>query len=66
MTSDEINSNYFSTIYEFYITDGMEILYVNKTHNKLMYEGVELQSEIYRKFGKKSNNHSYRDLSNVT
>ena len=37
-----------------------------KTHNKLMYEGVELQSEIYRKFGKKNNNNSYRDLSNVT
>ena len=66
MTSDEINSNYFSTIYEFYVTDDMEILYVNKTHNKLMYERVELQFEIYRKFGKKSNNNSYRDLSNVT
>ena len=66
MTCDEINSNYFSSIYEFYVTDDMEILYVNKTHNKLMYEGVELQSEIYRKFGKKSNNNSYRDLSNVS
>ena len=63
-----INSYYdYYSVYDFFLTDKMEILFINKTDKILMYEEIKCQNEVEKKLGKRDyNQEEFRDLSDIS
>ena len=65
-SSSEINQDDDDLPFEFYITDNMELLYVDKTDNIVMYEEKHIEKDLDKKLGRRdSNKKEYRTVSDL-
>ena len=64
--TNSINSyNYYSS-FEFYLTDSMDLLYINKTDKIVMYNEIHWEDLIKDKFGKNEYNQDlYKNISDI-
>ena len=65
-SSSEINQDDDDLPFEFYITDNMELLYVDKTDNIVMYEEKHIEKDLEKKLGRRNlNKKEYRTVSDL-
>jgi hypothetical protein len=65
--SDVNQYSYYGSIVEFFVSDKMEIMALNKNENFLMYEDIHCYAQIENKFGMRDYEpEKYKDLNDIT
>ena len=66
-TASETNMYDYSSCYNYFLTDNMEILFVDTSDNKLMYEEIPIAKDIEKKLGRRDyNEEEYRQVADLT